>query len=238
MKKRTNTILLVGVIAALLVVTGLVFLARSFLADVFEKTESIQLSGERIERTYDVDGFSQVSASGGWTLTVSQGSAHGLRIAGDSVLVEGASIEVEGETLVLRAEGIAAPFNGGLEAEIQLPRIEAIRATGGSDILLRDVTAEELSLTNEGASNIRSDGGRVRHLEVQSEGAANFDLSSARIYSANIVLEGAGNVELTMTGGELTGRISGLGNVEYSGTVARESIRIDGLGSVEGPEAD
>ena len=236
MKKRTNKILLAGVIAALLVVTGMVFLARSFLADVFEKTESIQLSGERIERTYDVDGFSEVSVSGGWTLTVSQGSTHALRIAGDSVLVEGVSIEVEGGTLVLRAEGIAAPFNGGLQAEIQLPRIEAIRATGGSDILLRDVGAEELSITNNGASNVRADGGRVRHLEVESEGAANFDLSSAQVHSATIVLEGAGNVELTMTGGELTGRISGLGNVEYTGTVARESIRIDGVGSVERAE--
>lgn len=238
MKKRTNTILLVGVIAALLVITGTVFLARSLLADVFEGVESIELSGERVERTYDVDGFSEVAVSGGWRLTVSEGPGHTLRVTGDSVLVDGASIEVEGRTLVLRAEGVAAPFNGGLRAELQLPRLEAVRATGGSDILLRGVTAEGLSITNSGASNVRAEGGRVRHLEVESEGAVNIQFSSAEVYSANIVLEGAGNVELAMTGGELTGRISGVGNVEYSGTVTQESIRIDGLGSVERREAD
>lgn len=238
MKKRTNTILLAGVIAALLVVTGTVFFARSLLADVFERSESIELSGERVERTYNVDAFSEVAVSGGWRLTISEGTGHSLRITGDSVLVDGASVEVEGRTLVLRAEGIAAPFEGGLQAEIQLPRLEAIRATGGSDILLRDVSAEELSITNSGASNVRAEGGTVRHLEVDSEGAANVEFSSAEVHSANILLEGAGNVELTMTGGELTGRIGGVGNVEYAGTVARETIRIDGLGSVERRKAD
>ncbi len=238
MKKRTNTILIGAVVAALLFITVAVVSAKSILAEAFKEVESVELSGEEVERSFAVGDFSGVSVSGGWRLTISEGPSHSLRIAGDSVLVETATVDVEGDALVLRAEGVAPPFSGGLRADVQVPRLTTVRSTGGSDILLRNVTAEELSITNSGASSLRAEGGTIRRLEVDSEGAANIEFSSAEVYEADIVLEGAGNVELSMTGGELTGRISGVGNVEYSGTVRREAIRIDGVGSVERREAD
>lgn len=233
MKKKTNTILLAIVVTALLLITGAVVSARSILADVLKGVESIELSGELVERSYAIGEFAGVSVFGGWRLTISEGPGYSVRIAGDSVLVETATVEVDGDTLVLRAEGVAPPFNGGLRAQVQLPRLEAVRSTGGSDILLRNVAAEELSITNSGAGSVRAEGVTVRRLRVDSQGAANIEFSSAEVYDAEILLEGAGNVELTMTGGELTGRISGVGNIEYTGTVSREAVRIEGLGSVE-----
>jgi hypothetical protein len=236
--KQTTKVVLAIIGALVLAVVGLGVYARvtvgNLLADAGEAGERVELSGTRIERSFDVEEFEEIEVSGGWEVSVREGSSFDVLIETDEALFDLLSVERRGETLRIGSEQKWYwDEKARLRATITMPSVSALRVAGGADVDLDGFTGELLAIGISGAADVTADDSVWDRLEVQVSGAANVDFADSRVTDAEVRLDGAGNVELTMAGGELTGRIGGVGSITYGGEVARESVDIGGVGSVE-----
>jgi hypothetical protein len=236
--KQTTKIVLVIVVVLVLVVVGLAVYARvtvgNLLASPADPSERVELTGTRIERSYEVRDFESIEIRGGWQVAVRQGPQFEVRIETDEALFERISVERDGETLVIDSQQEWYwDEKARLRASITMPALSGLTVAGGGDVDLGEFTGDLLAIKISGAADVTADGSSWDRLELHVGGAANVDFTESRVTHAEVRLDGAGNVELTMAGGELTGRIGGVGSITYGGQVSREFVDIDGLGSVE-----
>lgn len=231
--KTSNRILLLGLAAILVLITGTVVTARVTLNRIAEQVGEIELSGNIIEREYGITGFHSLRIDGAWRVTVTEGGEYAVTVRGDRAVVDLMTVDLSGSELVFGTRQGAAVISKDLEANVTMPSLEALRVRGGTDMRIRGFDLERLALRSEGAARIDADGLSVRELKIISAGAADIELGNARVRSANVNMEGASNVRLHMTGGSLTGRLQGVGILKYSGTIESESVIVEGIGSVE-----
>ena len=233
---RTSNKVLAGLGAVIIV--GLILLIavfRGFAGRVMkEKPEGtlISGSGNRRERSYDIGGFSEIESSGDWEIKIVEGSEYAVRILAPENMFEVLRIDKEGDDLVL---GVRPGYNlehARLTAEIVMPRLEAVSASGGISCRFSGFSGDRLDIEVSGGADIRGFGGRYENIGIDISGAANVDLGDIETVNADVNLSGAGNIELTMDGGELTGGISGAANLTYYGRVSRLEVEKSGLASI------
>ena len=111
-----------------------------------------------------------------------------------------------------------------MEAEITLPLLEKLAATGNSRIYISDFDCENLILDFKGSGRVIGENNVIENLELECDGSVDVDFSGSNISNAVVDLVGSSKTELTMTGGELTGSLTGSASVVYSGDVATQSI--------------
>ncbi|MFP4373224.1 MAG: GIN domain-containing protein [Spirochaetaceae bacterium] len=235
MKGTTKIVLgIVGVLV--LVVIALAIGARVVVGNVLSsgsEGDPIELSGTRIERSFDVRDFSAIDVRGGWQIAITEGDSYSVTVSADEALMERIIVERDGDALRVDADRWRWSNEGRLRLEVTTPRLSRIDVDGGADVRLSGLRADSLRIGIDGAGNITGTDSRIERLAVEVDGAANVDFVESSVVHADIRMSGAGNVEITMAGGELTGRIEGVGSVGYGGEVSRRTIRVDGLGSVE-----
>lgn len=236
--KQTTKIVLAIIGVLVVAVVGLAVYARvtldSLLTDADGAGERVELSGTRIERSFDVADFEQIEVRGGWQVAVREGADFDVRIETDEALLELVSVERTGDTLEIGSQRKWYwNEDARLRATVTMPTLSALRVAGGADVDIAGFSGGALALGISGAADVTAADAAWDRLAVQVSGAANVDFTAGRVTDAEVRLDGAGNVELTMGGGELTGRIAGVGSITYGGEVSRESVDIDGLGSVE-----
>lgn len=235
MKGTTKIVL--GIIGALVVIVIALAIGARVVVDNMLSSggegDSIELSGNRIERSFDLEEFSAIEVTGGWQIAVTQGDSYAVTVSADEALMEHIVVERQGDALRVGADRWRWSSEGRLRLEVTTPRLSRIDVDGGADVRLSGVQTDSLRIDIDGAGNITATDARVERLEVGVEGAANVDFVESSVVNADIRMSGAGNVEITMAGGELAGRIEGVGSVTYGGEVSRNTIRVDGLGSVE-----
>ena len=235
--KQTTKIVLAIVGVLVVIVIGLAVGARvvidNMLTDTGGGEPAVELSGNRIERSFDVAGFTDIEIEGGWQVFVTRGEGYDVAVTADEALMEHVVVERQGETLRVDAERWSWSRDGSMRVEVTMPELSGIAVNGGADVAIREMDTEALRIEVAGAGNITGTGSRIGLLEVEVEGAANVDFVESSVVDADIRMSGAGNVELTMAGGELAGVIEGVGSVTYGGEVSRRTITVEGLGSVE-----
>ena len=235
MKGTTKIVL--GIIGALvIIVIALAIGARVVVDNMLSSSgegDAIELSGNRIERSFDLQDFSAIEVTGGWQIMVTEGDSYEVTVSADEALMEHLIVERQGDALRVGADRWRWSSEGRLRLEVTTPRLSRIDVDGGADVRLSGLQTESLRIDIDGAGNITAADARVERLTVEVDGAANVDFVESSVVNADIRMSGAGNVEITMAGGELAGRIEGVGSVTYGGEVSRRTIRVDGLGSVE-----
>lgn len=235
--KQTTKILLAITGALALAVVLLTVWARLSVGGILESgrsdEEAVELSGSRVERSFEVGSFSRIEVKGGWEVDVRAGNPAAVSVTADEALMDELTVEASGGTLTLGSESWNFGRDARLSAEITVPSLDAVSVSGGVDGTISGFSGSSLALDISGAADIDGTDNSYERLNVTVEGAADVDFADSRAVNAEVRLDGAGNIELTMAGGELTGRIGGVGSVTYGGEVSREAVAVEGVGSVE-----
>lgn len=201
-----------------------------------------------------VGSFHAVSISSAFKVIITQGSEEGLAVsASDRDEVQYIKTAVENGVLKIWFDDKKRSWakNRKLRAYISAKTLDAIRASGASDIDIEGTfTASSMSINLSGASDLS---GRLvvsGTLDVNLSGAsdvtlsgsanaAEFDLSGASDVkgyefatgTCKVEASGACGVHITVDK-ELSARLSGASSVSYKGTATIREIRTSGASSI------
>lgn len=241
--KRSVLISVVGILAAIGLMVGAGFwIARSIRDSVgrierpraerqIDDAATADPATETLA-TADLRDFTGIYTAGGWTVNVSAGEVHSVRVDGSEKALEQVEVFQRGDTLHLELKSGIRSVTGKLTATVVVPDLERLEADGGVSINLTGFNLDSLEVEVDGAASLTARDGSIGDLSLDSAGAASFDFSRIKVKNAEVEMDGASDLDIWMDGGDLTGVLRGVGNVSFSGDVADESIRVEGLGRV------
>ena len=188
--------------------------------------------GPQVTQPRDVSGFDRVDVRGAASIDVSVGPAHSLTIEGAQNDLDGVVSRVENGALIIedRDGWMWNSRRGSLRLRITTPALQGLSVSGAGDVTLHGVNGGDLSLSVQGAGELKGSG-TVQNLNAQLSGAGNMELEELSATNANVVVNGAGNMELNVTG-TLVATVNGLGNIHYRGNPAQVQTAMNGVGSI------
>ena len=209
-------------------------------------------SGQVTTVTPDLSGFDRVQVGYAFAATIEQGSEYKVTIRIDDNLVEYLDARVVGGTLVIGLEP-SIGFNFGakiLEAEITMPNLTALEASGasrvsltgftskdallleasGASIISGDVSAGDVDMRLSGASTVSLDGSGDA-MSVEASGASTANLRSFTVSDARVELSGASRATVNVSG-TLDAEASGASNLTYTGTPTLGNINTSGASTI------
>jgi hypothetical protein len=187
-------------------------------------------SGKVVTDTRSVSGFSAIEFGGAGRLIIEQNGREELTITTDDNLLQFLGTEVEDGTLRIGVENFASlDPSSDLTYRLSVKNLGSIRVAGGAEVDVRGVKTDELSITVNGAGQIRIAGAATRQ-NVTVSGAAEYRAADFKTSDTTITITGAGEAVVAAEK-TLDVRISGAADVEYIGdpTVTRN---ITGLGTI------
>lgn len=174
--------------------------------------------------TRNVSGFTRVSARAGTDVQVTVGSGYQVEVTGrDAARI---TTRVDGDTLIVEpVRGWS--WRGGRNANVlvTLPRVDALEASSGSDLVATGLNAGAVSLSSSSGADLRvsgtcasfeadaSSGSDLHAQELRCENGS-VDVSSgadARVYAS-----GRLDVDASSGGGVVAFGNPGIGNVSLS----------------------
>lgn len=232
--KITNKIILFTLIAififmAIIIIASRVIVDKSF-QDEYSDIET--LNKESITKYFDVTGFTGLSASGSWQITLNRGDSYQVRIEAPEYLMDDVVVRKRGKILNIGLEWKTRVHKRSLKAEITMPNLDRIKSSDGSKVRFNDFDTDNLEIRVSGASGIKGINNTINNLSINSSGATHINLKRSSVTNADLHTSGVSSIELTMAGGKLTGNVSGAGSITYYGNVKEQSIRTSGAVSV------
>ena len=232
--KITNKIILFTLIAififmAIIIIASRVIIDKSF-QDEYSDIEI--LNKESITKYFDVTGFTGLSASGSWQITLNRGDSYQVRIETPEYLMDDVVVRKRGKILNIGLEWKTRVHKKSLKAEITMPNLDRIKSSDGSTVRFDDFDTDDLDIHISGASRIKGINNTINNLSINSSGATHINLKRSSVTNADLHTSGVSSIELTMVGGKLTGNVSGTGSITYYGDVKEQSIRTSGAVSV------
>ena len=205
----------------------------------------VPVSAEAADRTYSIGSFDRVRVDGPFQVQLLTGKSPGARASGDTRMIEGLDIRVEGTTLIIRA-GINGwgeqPVVGNRGAPVITVSTLAIRSAmvvgGGRLSVTGPVRGQriDLSVTGSGAIDagaIQADqfnasvfgsgsmklGGRAAKVRLTGNGSGGIDATALNASDLILLLDGPGEMRATA---RFTAKVTttGLGAVTVYGSPA------------------
>lgn len=237
--KTSQRILLGMGIALVIAIVGVVAISRSIVtSEDFlsgpSRGERTMASSEIESIDYDIEGFVEVSTSGGWELELSSGRDYTVRLEVSKNLIPFLEVEKVRDRLELGLESdrdIRGSYT--MRAMVTLPDLRRVSASGGLDLVIDGFAHGDLYISSSGALKARAENSSFAKLELRASGAADVDFSDSPADSAEIVMSGAGVARILMAGGDLKGTLSGAGRLTYLGEVRDVDVRTSGASSVK-----
>jgi hypothetical protein len=168
-------------------------------------------SGEIVTQEMDFTGFDKLDVSQGFNVEVNQGDDFSVIIRVDDNLVEFLQVEKVGDTLKIGLEGDRIYTTSNLRAEVTMPSLTGLEASGGSDVTVSG-TGEDIT--------------------VDASGGSDADLASFSVVKANVVASGGRDVTINASG-TLNVDASGGSQVYYLGSPTMGQIETSGGSDVD-----
>jgi hypothetical protein len=163
---------------------------------------AIRGSGDIVTREESVSGFVQVRASHGFNVDIRRGEEYQVTIRVDDNLVPYLVVEKQGNALRIGLEPNNSYLNTTLQAEVTMPTLTGVEASGGSDVRVAGFgSTERLNVNISGGGSLRGD---------IDAGAADFELS------------GGSEMQLSGSGRDLRLEVSGGGNADLANFTVRD----------------
>lgn len=198
--------------------------------------KSVQPSGKRVARTFDLKGFTSVQVMGPDDVEIRHGDAFAVRAEGDSAVLDILRIEVSGNQLkVSRKSGFRIHNGGDVKIFVTLPKLVSVSSMGPGDmeidrgdgdfkvdlmgpgdIDIGSVAGGNIDLDLKGPGNITVAGGTAGELKASIMGPGNIDTKGVTATSANVSITGPGDVDATVKGPAKVS-IMGPGNANIGG---------------------
>ena len=175
-------------------------------------------SGVNGNKTFAIDGFNAVEATGPDDVDVRVGSGFSVRAEGDTGIMAGLEIVKNGDTLEVRRKS-SSGFNWGggerghVKVYIIMPRITAASTTGSGDMAI---------------DHVEGDG-----FKVSATGSGDLSIASMAVQKVDFSLTGSGN--LTTAGTAKTGSfsIAGSGDIDAAKlSLSQADVSVMGSGGV------
>jgi Putative auto-transporter adhesin, head GIN domain len=175
-------------------------------------------SGPSVNRSYALDGFSAVKATGPDDVDIRVGSGFSIRAEGDAKLLDKLEIVKNGDTLEVRRKSNSGFSWGGssdkgIKIYITMPRITAATETGSGNLSVDHVDGDAF--------------------KASATGSGDLSIGTLNVQTATLSLTGSGNLSSGGTAkvGDLS--ITGSGDIEAPKlTLNQASVSVMGSGSV------
>ena len=105
-----------------------------------------------------------------------------------------------------------------------------LRITGAGDIMIDELTAEDLRVSISGAGDVKV-AGLTRSLTVSIAGSGDFMGEKLRALQGKLSIAGAGDIKAWVTE-DLSASIAGAGSIDYWGNPTKIKQSVAGVGSV------
>jgi hypothetical protein len=209
--------------------------------------------GEIATESFDFRGFREVSASHAFQVSIMRSDSYEVLVRVDRRLQRHLLVERRGQTLFigLKPGRIPRGRRETLEAEVRMPDLRGVRASGAAGIRIRGftssgdfraelsgasllegrVTAESVRIEASGASNVHLRG-QARELRLEASGASGLDLGDFPAGDAEIELSGASEAEVELSG-LLHIKASGASRLYLGGSPTMGRIDLSGASAIE-----
>jgi hypothetical protein len=203
--------------------------------------------GEVVTREEAVSDFDRIEASNGFKVNVSQGDEYGLILRVSESVSDQVEAEVDDGTLRLGLKP-SAMINIGdfeLEADVTMPVLKGIEASGGSHVYLEGLSSsEDLDVTQSGGSHLNGDleagdltielgggshatlSGTAGNLTLEAGGGSHAKLGELVVNDADVEASGGSHVKVNASG-TLNAVSTGGSHVKYEGEPTLGDINSD-----------
>ena len=208
------------------------------------------------ERNYTVTGFERIRVEGPFRVRLTTGVAPFAKATGSPTALNGVSIEVQGNTLIVRKNpgswgGFPGESPGPVDIAVGTHDLSTVWLNGAGGLAIDKVRGQSFDLTLQGSGSVHVGqiavdrlkaglsgsgsavlGGKAAQATAIVRGTSSLDASALTVKDVTIGAEGTTDVKLTATG---TAKIDtqGLATVDISGGPAC-TIRAAGSAVVSG----
>jgi hypothetical protein len=236
--KRITTITLIFVIGALLMSACGLGMIRG--------------SGDVVEETRPVSGFTAIASSGSGDVIITQGSEESLKIEAEENLIRYIRTEVRGDTLNIYidpAGALAIQPTRPMKFYVSLKDLTGLNLSGSGTIKSDKIETNDLDVNVSGSGRVNIEDLSAESVKIDISGSGQCALKG-KASSQKVVISGSGrcandklvtrdtSINLSGSGAAfvnasdtLTMNVSGSGDVEYTGT-AKITQNVTGSGRV------
>lgn len=207
---------------------------------------SVKGSGDVVEVEYSFGNFTKVDVSYAFEATILPSDTFFVMLNVDDNIVKYLDVYKSGDWLVIELDDDKNYNNVHLYAEIHMPIIQELKASGASDIELTgfssnhdfdidlsgasmlsgNIEADDCHFELSGASVINLSGG-CNNLEIEASGASVLHMGNFVCYSGDFHLSGASDATVHVTD-FLSATLSGASVLRYYGDPEIENLNISG----------
>lgn len=160
-------------------------------------------------RNFGVSGFDRVRVDGPFTVRLETGVAPYARASGSSVALDGVTVEMQGRTLVVRANrsswgGFPADSKGAVEVMLGTHELESALLNGSGTLAIDKVRGQRLDLA------------------VQGSGAAS--VGSVELDQLKAGISGSGSIRIGGTAQQLNAVVRGVSTLDAAALAAKDAV--------------
>lgn len=231
---------------------GMTVVLLATLACSIPFVSSIRGSGDIVTVEPNVSGFDSVDIGHAFEVDIIQSQTFSVVVRVDDNIEEFLIINQRGDTLILDLDDDRMYSNLTLEAQISMPELRSLEASGASDVKFSqfvsldpfdlevsgassadgEIDAGDVDIKLSGASSVELRGSGV-DLVLDASGASQADLERFPVNDARLDVSGASDVSVNVTG-VLDASASGASNVTYEGDPRLGTIDTSGSSNIEG----
>jgi hypothetical protein len=174
-------------------------------------------------RNFGVESFTKVRVDGPFKVTLSTGVPPFARATGSTTGLERVAVEIQGDTLVIRAQDAWGGYPGADPGPVEI-------SVGTHDLA-------SASLNGAGSIAIDRVKGLTFALSLQGSGAG--EIASVAIDQLRVTLVGSANAKIAGHAGKLTALVRGISSLDASAlTTPNAQITADGTSTVDASVTD
>lgn len=211
---------------------------------------STAIAGDKIEKTYDLDNFSQIYLRGPYEVHLRQTNKCGLTILAKESYFEDLEVSSNGGELTINLDRKNFKNSKSIELYINFKELEKLEIEGAVDLVSENqIKTSNLKIEFEGAGNVELNvvaskiiaeiagvgnfeiEGETDYHKVEFDGIGSYDAKNLRSKYTIVESNGIGSVSV-FASNKFKGEASGIGSVDYYGDPDEVSVDATGLGSV------
>ncbi len=176
-------------------------------------------SGPKVDRSYQVAGFTRLEVAGPYDVTVHTGGVPGVHANGSEKALDGMKVEVKDGRLQIspvprRGFSLGWRHSGPVSLVVTVPMLDSatIAGSGGinvdkvavasfrgeiagsGDLKLTSVDAGDVKLSIAGSGRVHA-AGKAKSVKYEIAGSGDIDAASLRAETADISIAGSGNIK-------------------------------------------
>ena len=187
-------------------------------------------SGNIISEDRELPEFDSVLVEGSLDAEIMKGEDHRCVVKADDNIVSLVITEVSNRNLIIRMKPGISVFTD-VKVYVEAHVVKEASLSGSGDIMLSDVTEDEVELYISGSGDITAFG-EVERLSAGIDGSGDMDLAELYAGEAVVEINGSGDIVVNASS-SLECEINGSGDIHYTGNPSEIKREINGSGDIQ-----